>query len=401
MRFLFLTPGLHPDHHGSIPRYATEAAELLASRGHEVHVLTLDPDSALTDIQLRNGTRIYRIKTHRGAPLSQWGEISRDLRYRVKKLLRETNLETLLATHHAYFERTLRGYRYAVTAHRPWHQEYEITSSGHSNTVFGRIRFRWLSRRLKAIERHSFEGATRIFVPNPSSQEFIRTTHPSLGTRVQVVVPGVNPNRFHDAGDRSGIRTQLGVQSSDFVFMVVSRLESQCGLDELLEAFGSTLRAQTNARLWIAGQGSLGPQLERRIAQLGIGSQTRRLGVLSDAELIEHYSAANAVLIPNKLIPSGSMVAAEALACGTPIIACRTTISGQWLLPEVPECVVDPGPEAFSLRMQQWASGNPPPPVALNPSTKARAIEGWSAVADAFEQAWEDFSTPPNLPVRK
>jgi len=401
MRFLFLTPGLHPDNSGSIPRYTAETSELLASRGHEVHVLTLDPDSALSDIQLRNGTRIYRVQTHRSPPLSKWGEITRNLQYRVKKLLRETNLETLLAAHHPYFERTLRAYRYTVTAHRPWSQEYQSTSFGTSDSMFRRIRTRWISRKLNAIERRFFVNAERIFVSNSSAQDSIRTTHPSLETRIQRVSPGVNSRRFHNPGDRPVIRTHLGIQTSDFIFLVVSRLESSSGLDEILEAFQATLQSQSNARLWIVGRGGLAPQIERRIAQLGIGNHTRLLGTLLDADLIQHYAAADAVVIPNKSIQSGSLVAAEALACGTPVLTCESTTSGHWFLPQLPNSIVDSGPGALSLRMQQWASGYSRPAAALQNSAITPGTLDWNAIADAFEHAWDEFSTPPNLPVRK
>lgn len=61
MRFIFLTLGYTPDLDGGGYRYATEVAERLAHRGHEVHAIYPNPDETLQETDLRNGVHLHRV----------------------------------------------------------------------------------------------------------------------------------------------------------------------------------------------------------------------------------------------------------------------------------------------------------------------------------------------------
>ena len=99
--------------------------------------------------------------------------------------------------------------------------------------------------------------------------------------------------------------------------VAVARLDPVKGLDRLIEAFRSLLPRQPNARLWIVGEGSERPKLERLIPSLGLQDRVRLVGF--DANpwrwtrqadlfvLCSHFES-----LPNSLL--------EAIACRCPVV---------------------------------------------------------------------------------
>jgi glycosyltransferase involved in cell wall biosynthesis len=98
-------------------------------------------------------------------------------------------------------------------------------------------------------------------------------------------------------------------------FLYAGRLEPIKGVDALLRAWSGAGRAED---LLIAGEGSLEPRLRARAAGL---SGVRFLGQQAPAELDALYRAALAVLVPTAGHESFGLVAIEAFARGTPVIA--------------------------------------------------------------------------------
>lgn len=116
MHFVFLTLGYTPDLYGGGYRYATEVAELLARRGHEVHALYPKPDERLPARELRNGVKLHRLARGTGGFLSRWRTTNRVASGRAQKLLAEARQPTLLISHHAYLGPALRGRRHCTTS---------------------------------------------------------------------------------------------------------------------------------------------------------------------------------------------------------------------------------------------------------------------------------------------
>jgi glycosyltransferase involved in cell wall biosynthesis len=98
--------------------------------------------------------------------------------------------------------------------------------------------------------------------------------------------------------------------------------------------------------LLIAGEGPERANLERLIAQHGLGGRVRLLGARPQAELPELYGAADALILASSR-EGWANVLLEAMACGTPVIA--TEIWGN------PEVVARP--EAGILMTERSAKG--------------------------------------------
>ncbi len=150
--------------------------------------------------------------------------------------------------------------------------------------------------------------------------------------RITIIPPGVDLDRFHPM-DRAEALALTGYDPCDRLLLFVGRMDPVKGLDTLIRAMREVVKREPSlldhACLCIVG----GEKVEDEIASdeemeridalrrgLGLGDFVRFVGMLSQAELPFWYNAAEVVIVPSRYESFG-MVALEAMACGTPVIA--------------------------------------------------------------------------------
>ena len=105
----------------------------------------------------------------------------------------------------------------------------------------------------------------------------------------------------------------------------VGRIEPLKGLDLLVQAM-SMLNDLDDTRLVIVGgrpeRDDELNRLESMAAELGVADKTTFAGAVKQTELPAYYSAADVFVMPS-YYESFGLVALEAMACGTPVIAAR------------------------------------------------------------------------------
>lgn len=140
--------------------------------------------------------------------------------------------------------------------------------------------------------------------------------------RIEIVPPGVD-HAFFSPGDRAGARFALGLGDHP-VILFVGRIQPLKGLDVAVQALAQLER--TDAVLVAVG-GTSGPGGEAHLAE--VTEMARELGVLDRIRLVPaqphhllstFYRAADVVYVPSRSESFG-LVALEAAACGTPVIA--------------------------------------------------------------------------------
>ena len=150
--------------------------------------------------------------------------------------------------------------------------------------------------------------------------------------RVETVNPGVDLSVFRPAsGVASGLalRRRLGLASDAVVLAFAGRIQPLKGPDVVLRAAASLLRLRPSlaGRLVVVIVG--GPsgsevgapgRLEALASSLGISSFVRMEAPCPQPELADWYRAADVVLVPSHSESFG-LVALEAQACGTPVVA--------------------------------------------------------------------------------
>ena len=115
--------------------------------------------------------------------------------------------------------------------------------------------------------------------------------------------------------------------------LMVGRLVPSKGVAQLLRALARlTQRGYGSLRLRVVGRGPEQPRLAALATRLGVAAQVEWVGWLEDAPaLAAAYRGARALVIASTS-EGGPRVAAEAMACGTPVVGTRVGI-----LPELVE----------------------------------------------------------------
>jgi D-inositol-3-phosphate glycosyltransferase len=140
--------------------------------------------------------------------------------------------------------------------------------------------------------------------------------------RIEIVAPGVEHALFAP-GDRRGARRALGLGDHP-VLLFVGRIQPLKGADVAVRALAALNRP--DAVLLVVGGasgndgGSEVDRVHRLIDELGVRSQVRFVPPQQHHILSTYYRAADVVLVPSRSESFG-LVALEAAACGTPVIA--------------------------------------------------------------------------------
>ncbi len=148
--------------------------------------------------------------------------------------------------------------------------------------------------------------------------------------RICVAQPGVDPRLFADH-DGSDLRRRLGLQGAR-VALFAGRLEPLKGAQILLDA-AARLRARdefSDLVVVVAGddsgdgashrRGGERSRLERHATRVGLGDHVRFVGAVPHEQLATYYAMADVCVVPS-LTESFGLVALEAQAIGTPVVA--------------------------------------------------------------------------------
>ncbi|MEO7430430.1 MAG: glycosyltransferase, partial [Acidimicrobiales bacterium] len=143
--------------------------------------------------------------------------------------------------------------------------------------------------------------------------------------RVEIVAPGVD-HAFFSPGERAGARRALGHLDlgEGPVLLFVGRIQPLKGLDVAVRALAALGRP--DATLVVVG-GASGPEgaaeverIDKLVAELGLADQIRFVAPVPHHLLSTYYRAADVCLVPSRSESFG-LVALEAAACGTPVVA--------------------------------------------------------------------------------
>jgi D-inositol-3-phosphate glycosyltransferase len=149
-------------------------------------------------------------------------------------------------------------------------------------------------------------------------------------TRTVTIPPGVDLARFRP-GDRDAARRELGIDPDAVVLAFVGRIQPLKAPDVLLRAAAELLRREPDLRSRLvvlvaggpSGSGLAEPtSLHELGATLGITDVLRFLPPRHGDGLVQVYRAADVVAVPSHNESFG-LVALEAQACGTPVVAAR------------------------------------------------------------------------------
>jgi D-inositol-3-phosphate glycosyltransferase len=150
----------------------------------------------------------------------------------------------------------------------------------------------------------------------------LRRLYDLPASRVRVLPCGVDLRTFAPAGAAKRAAARAGLDlGREPVLLSVGRLDPIKGVDLVL---ASLAQMRTPATLVLVGGDPSGdPELERlrtRAEELGVADRLRLPGAAPQDDLPRYYHAADALVVASRYESFG-LVAVEALACGTPVVA--------------------------------------------------------------------------------
>ncbi|MGI5915533.1 MAG: glycosyltransferase [Anaerolineae bacterium] len=247
------------------------------------------------------------------------------------------------------------------------------------------------------VEQEIMDFADRIVAATPLDRQQMIDLYEPQADRIAVIPCGVNLDLFRPIG-RDVARERLGLPVDRILLLFVGRLDPVKGLDVLLEAMCELTRRLRPCRAQDLSLAVIGGDRESHLEammddhclhdirrEMGLDDLVIFVGSRSQEDLPYYYSAAEVCVMPS-LYESFGMVALEAMACGTPVIASRvggltyTVRDG-----ETGYLVPDRDPKALADRLEQLLCDDD-----LRERLAQRAVQiartySWEAVADQIE----------------
>ncbi|CAA9544712.1 MAG: Glycosyltransferase MshA involved in mycothiol biosynthesis [uncultured Thermomicrobiales bacterium] len=189
------------------------------------------------------------------------------------------------------------------------------------------------SRLREQMEGRIINVADALIAGNPDERDDLERRRMARDGMVCMVPLGVDLGRFQP-GDMARARRDMGLPGDGVLALFVGRIDPIKGIDVLVEAFGRTVNGwgprREAPRLVLVG-GELGDdgqpvgdlaRVAADVQDLGISDRVLFLGSRPQEDLATLYQAVDFVVIPSRYESFG-LVAIEAMASGTPVIASK------------------------------------------------------------------------------
>jgi len=198
-----------------------------------------------------------------------------------------------------------------------------------------------------AVEKACLETADRVVATSPQEGEHMRKLVSAKGA-IEMIPCGTDTKRL-GAISRLAARQQLGIPPEAKVVLYVGRFDRRKGIETLVRAIAKSKCCGNDDLQLIIGGGfrpgqSDGIECDRIkgiVKELDLDAFTTFPGRLSETELPVYYAAANVCVVPSHYEPFG-LVAIEAMACRTPVVASNVGGLQFTVVPEVTGLLVPP-----------------------------------------------------------
>lgn len=174
------------------------------------------------------------------------------------------------------------------------------------------------------IDRFAARFVTAFIAVSKANGEYLRSEKRLPAEKIFVIQNGSPLERFDpDRVPPPELREGLGIDQYAPIVLVLARLEPQKGHRVLLEAWKSVAQSYPAARLVLAGNGVLRPELEAQAAALGI---TRSVSFVGQQSNIPDWLALADFTVLPSFYEGLPLAAIESLAAGRPMVA--TAVDG-------------------------------------------------------------------------
>ena len=307
-------------------------SELLASFGHNVFIIDFDG--------FQKGKKINNIVSTRTEVKKFTGRSRNDISVTVIRpaMIKAPFLDRFSSfiTHYLSIERVLKANKIdAIVLYSVPTNGYQVIRLANRfgipvvfrsiDALYQLVPSRLFSAPTFSLETWVYKKSDRIMALSPKLSEYVQRLGKDQKNKVELLLFGVDLNKFNPNIDSSFLRKNLGIAINDFVILFIGTLFDFSGLDLYLEQFPKVVEKIPNVRFLIVGGGTLLNRLKKRTSEINISRNVIFTG-FQPFELMPNYinladlcinpfrlTAATRDIIPGKIL--------QYLACGKPVLA--------------------------------------------------------------------------------
>jgi len=175
--------------------------------------------------------------------------------------------------------------------------------------------------RFRNYAQEAAEGAKRIITISNDNDELVREIFPTCAEKTALMKNGYDPERFfRQSATKDEIQNMFNIKLQEKLVFFAGKLAHFKGIDTLIDAAKLYEdKHPSEITTIIAGEGELATQLKRQVQSNNL-KDVHFVGHLDITKLRRLYSTADVCVVPSRREPFG-LVAIEALACGSPVVA--------------------------------------------------------------------------------
>ncbi|MFF4369504.1 D-inositol-3-phosphate glycosyltransferase [Streptomyces sp. NPDC001594] len=365
---------------GGMNVYMVQLSRALAEQGVEVDLFTRcageeHPDPA----GLGPGVRVRHLEAGPRAPLSKEDMPALVVPFSLA-LLKEERRYDLVHSHYWLSGQAGRiaaaGWRipFVHTAHTLARVKNAALAEGDTPEPELRIR-----------GEHQVAGSADRLIANTGDEaRALSELYGADARRTRIVRPGVDLATFGPGRGRAEARARLGLPADAFIPLYAGRIQPLKGPDVMVRAVAGLLERAPHLRgrtlvPVVGGNSGAGPRGEawELARELGVAQVLRHHPPVPQRELALWYRAADVLMVPSRSESFG-LVALEAQACGTPVLASAVGGLPTAVRDGVTGALVHGNDPAEYARWLLWFAEHP----------GEAAVMGRAAVAHARNMSW-------------
>ena len=166
--------------------------------------------------------------------------------------------------------------------------------------------------------------AEKVVVPSEYFAGIVREKY-GLDTDNIYVYPsgGIDPGVFHPLPEAriEEVKAELGLDPDLMTVCFAGRITEGKGWDTYLKAVAEVFSRGRRLNILLIGSGDQDAECAALVKRLGLDGIVARMGLQPQERLCELYNTADVFAFPGRRSESLGLVAIEAMACGTPVIA--------------------------------------------------------------------------------
>lgn len=305
---------------GGMNVYVLELSRELARLGYEVDIFTRRDGEIPTIQQVAPNLRLINISAGPGEPI----EKEEIVRYLPEF---HANMRRFMADqpggyqiiHSHYWQSGWAGTLLARTFDLPHVVMFHTLGEVKNRARFGEQEPKLRIRHERTIARR----ATGIVTASEHERQLLELYYGANTEKMFSVPCGIDLDLFQPR-DRAAARAAIGIEGDAPLILWVGRLEKLKGVEILVDAVAQLDRRDFTL-LIVGGDeraADLRAELEAQAASAGIAANVEFRGAVPHDDLPNYYSAADVCVVPS-YYESFGLVAVEAMACGTPVVASR------------------------------------------------------------------------------